>query len=179
MEIEVNNQQQSLPIDAPQLIAAVRGVLAEAGVVQGEISIAVVNDEAMQRLNAQYLDHDWPTDVLSFVIEAEGDRLEGQLIVSAETATRTAPQYDWSAADELLLYVIHGALHLVGYDDHSDEDCQRMREAEQRHLAQVERTSSSVRASFPPPCHGGARGGFESRTDEDVRSTYHAGGELP
>ncbi len=137
MEIEVNNQQQLLPIDAPLMIAAVRGVLAEAGVTQGEISIAVVDDEAMQRLNAKYLDHDWPTDVLSFVIEAEGDSLEGQLIVNAETAARAAPQYDLAAADELLLYVIHGALHLVGYDDHNDEDRQRMREAEERHLANV------------------------------------------
>lgn len=179
MQIEVNNQQQTLPIDAPLLIAAVRGVLAEAGVAQGEISIAVVDDETMRGLNVKYLDHDWPTDVLSFVIEADGDSLEGQLIVSAETAARVAPQYDWSAADEMLLYVIHGALHLVGYDDHSDEDRRRMRAAEQRHLAEVGRTSSSVRDSKPPLTPPWQGGGNDSRTDEDVRSTHRAGGELP
>ena len=54
--------------------------------------------------------------MLSFVLE-QGDGLEGEVVVGAETALRAAPQFGWSPHDELLLYVIHGTLHLVGHDD--------------------------------------------------------------
>ena len=55
--------------------------------------------------------------MLSFVLESSNGCLEGEVIVSADRAAAVAPKYGWSAADELLLYVIHGTLHLVGYDD--------------------------------------------------------------
>jgi probable rRNA maturation factor len=60
--------------------------------------------------------------------------LEGQIVVSAETAHRVAFQYGWSSDEELLLYVIHGALHLVGYDDTTEEARRRMRSCERFYL---------------------------------------------
>lgn len=134
IEIDVNNQQSALPVDQTRLCEAVQNVLGEAGIRRGEVSIAVVDDREMQQLNARYLDHDWPTDVLSFVHDADQGWLEGEIIVSADTALRQAARFGWSAADELLLYVIHGALHLIGHDDHRDEDRAAMRAAERRHL---------------------------------------------
>ena len=94
----------------------------------------VVDDPSMHALNRRYLEHDYPTDVLSFVLDQDEDRLEGQLVVSADTAAASAEQYGWSAADELLLYVIHGSLHLVGCDDRQMEQRREMRELEQRYL---------------------------------------------
>jgi probable rRNA maturation factor len=136
IEIEVNNRQQAIdPLDAARLVEATRRILAEAGYKRGEVSLAVVGDAEMQSLNDRWLAHDWPTDVLSFVIDDDGVSLEGEIIVSAETASREAQAFGWNAADELLLYVIHGALHLVGYDDHDDEDRAAMRAAERHHLA--------------------------------------------
>ncbi len=55
--------------------------------------------------------------MLSFVLEQGEGFLDGEVVVSAETAQRAAPRFGWSAAEELLLYVIHGTLHLAGYDD--------------------------------------------------------------
>ena len=100
------------------------------------ISLAVVDDETIHELNRRHLDHDWPTDVLSFVLEDDGDHLEGEVIISADTAAAAADELGCSAADEQLLYVIHGMLHLVGYDDKSDADAQEMRAAEARYLQQ-------------------------------------------
>ncbi|MCA9267576.1 MAG: rRNA maturation RNase YbeY [Planctomycetales bacterium] len=134
IEIAVNNRQRRLPVNASSLADAARRVLAEAGADPAQISIAVVDDPEMQRLNARYLDHDWPTDVLSFVLDDE-DALEGEVIVSVDTAARVAPQFGWGCADELLLYVVHGSLHLVGYDDQTDDALAEMRAAEARHLA--------------------------------------------
>ena len=110
-------------------------VLADRDIVSGEISLAIINDDQMQLLNARYLDHDWPTDVLSFVHESDEQHLDGEIIVSADTARRESRRYGWQPADELLLYVVHGALHLIGYDDHNPDDLADMRAAERRHLA--------------------------------------------
>jgi probable rRNA maturation factor len=106
-----------LPVDDHRLRQAVQAALADESVRRATVSVAVVDDATIQRLNRQYLGHDEATDVLSFVLERSEDSLEGEVVVSADTARSAAPQFGWSAADELLLYVIHGVLHLVGYND--------------------------------------------------------------
>jgi probable rRNA maturation factor len=67
-------------------------------------------------------------------LEAQEDHLEGEIVVSRQTADRVAAEQAWSADDELLLYVIHGMLHLVGFDDHSEADIAAMRDQEKHYL---------------------------------------------
>jgi len=136
IQIELTNQQDQHPVDAERLVAAVRGVLQGEGLKRAEISIAVVDDTTIHQLNVQYLNHDYPTDVLSFVLQREEDYVDGELIVSADTAAAESIRYGWKAADELLLYVIHGALHLTGYQDGSEEEVAVMRSREDHYLAQ-------------------------------------------
>ena len=93
-------------------------------------SISVVDDPTIHRLNREHLDHDWPTDVISFVFENEGGKVDGEIIASIDTAARLAQQAGWPTADELLLYIIHGLLHLAGLDDINEEDRAVMRVAE-------------------------------------------------
>jgi probable rRNA maturation factor len=114
--IEIANQQSHVPLDRRMVRRAVRSVLRDAGVRKARISVAAVDDTMMARLNRQYLGHRGPADVLSFVL-GQSDGLEGEVIVGAETALRAAPDYGWPPHHELLLYVIHGTLHLVGHDD--------------------------------------------------------------
>jgi probable rRNA maturation factor len=133
--IEVSNQQQAIAFDEGRLKLAAEAVLRDAGIVDGSLSIALVDDRTIHDLNQKYLAHDYPTDVLSFALVQDGDRLEGEVVASAETAARAAVQFGWTAQDELLLYVIHGTLHLVGYDDASDELRAKMRAAQRRYLA--------------------------------------------
>jgi probable rRNA maturation factor len=135
--IEIAADIAGRAIDEARLKSAVQHVLSLAGVRAGEISVAVVTDPEMHALNRQYLDHDYPTDVLSFVLEFDEERasLEGQIIASLDYAAKEAERFGWSAEDELLLYVIHGALHLVGHDDHTPAGRAAMRQAEAEHLA--------------------------------------------
>lgn len=133
--IEICNRQTALDFDADRLRRAAEAVMRDADVVDAALSIAVVDDPAMHQLNRQYLNHDYPTDVLSFTLERQGGHLEGEVIVSSETALRAAAHYGWSAEAELLLYVIHGTLHLVGYDDGDAASRGEMRAAERRYLA--------------------------------------------
>jgi probable rRNA maturation factor len=114
--IAIANEQDCLPVDRRLVRRAVRSVLRHAGVRKASISVAVVDDATIAQLNWRYLRHRGPADVLSFALD-QSDGLEGEIVVGAQTAVRTAPQYAWPAGDELLLYVIHGMLHLVGHDD--------------------------------------------------------------
>ena len=134
MDVSISNQQTQLPIEAARLEQAARGILDEAGYAAGRLSIAVVDDATIHALNRRHLAHDYPTDVLSFPLDAEGDRLEGEVVVSAETALANAAEYGWPAENELLLYVIHGTLHLTGYGDKTDDEARAMRDAEARWL---------------------------------------------
>lgn len=137
VSIEITNEQDALRFDENRLKRGAAAVLRDAGIADGSLSIAVVDDRAIHALNSKFLAHDCPTDVLSFVLDQNGGRLEGEVVASAETAIRAALEFGWSAEDELLLYVVHGTLHLVGYDDTSDELRAAMRAAERRYLADL------------------------------------------
>lgn len=130
-------------------MSAVANVLQEAGIEQAEVSLAVVDDTTIHELNRRHLQHDYATDVLSFVYERAADTLEGEIVVSADTAAAAAPRCGWSFADELLLYVIHGALHLAGHDDQSPAACAAMRRAEAGHLARFGLTPHEPAGSGP------------------------------
>lgn len=113
---------------------------------QGQLSVIFVTDRVIRDLNRQFLHEDHPTDVLAFDMrEAFPVRdkrvllalVDGEIAVSVPTAIRQAKIFGTSPQDELLLYVIHGILHLMGYDDHAAADIKRMRTREQYWLARV------------------------------------------
>ncbi|HYW81547.1 MAG TPA: rRNA maturation RNase YbeY [Thermoguttaceae bacterium] len=135
--IEVNDEQSQLPEDG-RLVEAVRSILEEAAINRARISVAIVDDPTIQQVHRDYLQIDEPTDVMSFVLEQTDDLLEGEVIASADTAIASAPQFGLSAGDELLLYVIHGTLHLVGFDDLTPEKQAEMRRQERAHLARFD-----------------------------------------
>jgi len=137
IRVRVANQQTAVRVNRRRLCRAVRAVLREEGVDEAEISLAVVDDAAIRQLNGRYLAHDAPTDVLSFLLERSCDGLEGEIVVSGQTARRAARQYGWTAARELLLYVVHGALHLAGWRDRTRKEATAMRRRERECLARL------------------------------------------
>ena len=136
IEIEFADQQQTLSVDKRRLEQAARLILHDHGPETVHLSVAVVDDATIHELNRQFLQHDYPTDVLSFLLENEAERMEGEVIVSADTARAQAERLGVRADDELLLYLIHGVLHLVGFDDRSPRRRERMRRAERQYMEQ-------------------------------------------
>jgi len=135
IRVELYDSQDRLRYDAARLRDAVAAVLSSEGVSRADVSIALIDDRRIEDLNRRYLDHDGPTDVISFPLsEPEEPELLGQLAISTETAAREADRLGVDPRDELLLYAVHGTLHLLGYDDQSDADRARMRRLERRHL---------------------------------------------
>lgn len=135
--VSLANEQSVHPVDAERLQAAVRAVLEDSQYTSAAISVAVVDDATIHELNRRFLGHDWPTDVLSFVLDQRDGHLEGEVVISAETAAAAAAEAGWSPADEQLLYVIHGSLHLIGWDDRSPEEAAQMRAAEKEYLQKM------------------------------------------
>lgn len=146
--IEIADSQDCLPIDAEVLEDIIRTVLVEEEVAGAEISVAIVDNPTIHELNRQYLEHDYETDVLSFLLECDpeptpdeevprgrGKRIEGEIIVSAEMAKQSAADFSWSPWEEFVLYVVHGLLHLAGYDDLSDSEREIMQSREQQMLS--------------------------------------------
>ncbi|MCI0492153.1 MAG: rRNA maturation RNase YbeY, partial [Planctomycetes bacterium] len=128
------NQQTKHAVEEAPLIAAARLVLRDSRFTSAEISLAVVDDKTIHDLNKRYLEHDYPTDVLSFVFDEQAEHLEGEVIVSADTAAAQAAEIGWPQAAEQLLYVVHGMLHLIGYRDETPAETSEMRAAERRCL---------------------------------------------
>jgi probable rRNA maturation factor len=156
--VDVANETDTV-IDAARLAAAVQTALADARCEAATVSVAIVDDATIHRLNRQFLEHDYPTDVLSFPL-AEPPHLKGEIVTSVDTARREADSAGWRAEDELLLYVVHGALHLVGHDDYEPSEAAAMRAAERAVLA---RLGVAIPATDPrwQPDDGASPGGRE------------------
>lgn len=151
IEIELNSTQCGQRIDEGRLVEAVRSLLSDHSIVAGSISLAVVDDKTIHDLNRRYLEHDYPTDVLSFLLHREGDHIDAEIIVSADTAAAHAKEIGWPFANEILLYVIHGALHLVGFLDDSPANKKAMQAEQCRQMSRWGIEMTETDESFEPP----------------------------
>jgi probable rRNA maturation factor len=137
-KISIASPQESVAIDRGRMREVARAVLEGEGVQDYEISLAFVDNATIHRLNKQYLDHDEPTDVLSFPLsDARARKLAGELVLGVEVAREQAERRGHDVQAELALYVIHGLLHLCGHDDTSDETAAEMRARERHYLGQL------------------------------------------
>ena len=114
-----------------------RDVLKQEGVAEGAVTIVFTNDAGIRDLNARFRDMDRATDVLAFPLRDEDGYL-GDVIVSLERARAQAPRFQNDPEAELARLIVHGVLHLLGYDHHRPQDGRRMKAAERRALALFE-----------------------------------------
>lgn len=100
----------------------------------GDISIIFCSDPYILDINQKYLQHDYYTDIITFDY-CEGDRLSGDLFISVDSVRENSVEYGTEFKDELNRVIIHGLLHLIGYDDHTEEDIKMMRSKENYYLS--------------------------------------------
>ena len=190
-EIDISNRQSALAFDENRVQAAVVRALAIEQVASAVLSISIVDNSAIHKINRDHLQHDYPTDVISFQLDfvsagdlqcddevenddedlldedlldeddseddaeidddsvdvtdgelltegrAAGAAIEGEIIASAEMAVSMATDGEWSAEAELILYIVHGLLHICGYDDLTPEEKCIMRARERAILSEL------------------------------------------
>ena len=100
----------------------------------GNISIIFCSDNYVLDINQKYLQHDYFTDIITFDY-CEGDRLSGDLFISVDSVRENSVEFGTEFKDELDRVIIHGLLHLVGYDDHTEKDIKLMRSKENYYLS--------------------------------------------
>ena len=129
MEIRISNRQKKFKIH-PQAIEflCVQLLAGESQNDESELDLSIVDDEEIEKLNVEYLHHQGPTDVISFsqrenICEYDDQQTEqlGDVVVSADRALDQSKSFNTNFNDEFGLYIIHGILHLLGYDDIEDE----------------------------------------------------------
>jgi probable rRNA maturation factor len=125
------SDRQSVTIDPQPLLALAERTLAGEGIHEAELSVSLVTTEEMAELHQRYMGEAGPTDVLSFPLDEEGTggetRLLGDVVICPEVAASQNDDLD----AELRLLLVHGILHLLGYNHETDEDRARMWERQE------------------------------------------------
>lgn len=145
--IDVADQFTGLAVDAPLLVKVIERTLHRFGCPRAAIDVALVDDARIQELNESYLQHEGPTDCITFnLADSDSEDIEGQIVISCETAQREAVARGHEAVSEVLLYAVHGTLHLLGWDDNEPEEADRMHQVEDKVLSEC-----GVGSVYHPP----------------------------
>ena len=127
------SNRQTIPIDHDALIELARQTLIAEGRHRVELSVSFVNEAEMTDLHVRYMDEAGPTDVLSFPlddVDERGVRLLGDVVIAPSVAARNNPG---DPAAEVRLLVVHGILHVLGYDHEEDEERAEMWARQERY----------------------------------------------
>ena len=100
----------------------------------GDLSIIFCSDPYILDINLKYLQHDYFTDIITFDY-CEGEKISGDLFISIDSVRENAVFYETEFEDELNRVMVHGVLHLIGYDDHTKAEQKTMREKENYYLS--------------------------------------------
>lgn len=118
----------------------IKKILSDHSLRVGDINYLFTNDKEVLKINQEFLGHDYYTDIITFdtsdygLDPAEEDKVSSDIVISVDTVRENAKTYGATFEDELHRVIIHGILHLIGYDDHTDEDRAQMREQEDKAL---------------------------------------------
>lgn len=128
----IENRQKKVKLDLRRIRRSLREIKKTLGCLQQEISLLFVDDEGIREINRQYLNRDYPTNVISFALQ-EGafghlnSLLLGDIVVSVERALQDAHAGDVSFDDAMDYFLIHGLLHLLGYDHEGPDECRALK----------------------------------------------------
>ncbi len=133
--VQIAHEHPTLRVDERRLREILQALFDEERATPAEVTLVLADHATVHALNAEYLGHDYVTDVLSFLLsDGTTAGIEGEVYVDLDTALERHAEFDASFENEVFRYCIHGVLHLLGYDDATAAERERMRVLETRYL---------------------------------------------
>jgi probable rRNA maturation factor len=142
MRILIQNRQKRIFLNSRKVRRATQRILTELGLLDAELSLLLVDDARIQDLNRRYLNRDKPTNVLAFPMR-EGEfstlhpHLLGDLVISVETAKRQSNRFGLDEMEMVILLMVHGVLHLIGYEHEGTKKGAREMTLKQKELFDI------------------------------------------
>jgi probable rRNA maturation factor len=136
--ITIKNLQKKIPVQVRKIRKTVSEVISAEGLAKkGEVNVSFITDGRIKRLNSRFHGRETATDVLAFDLSRSQEELVADIYISADRALKNSRIFSSYPERELLLYVIHGLLHLAGYGDHKAGDIKAMRSKEDFYLSKI------------------------------------------
>ena len=135
--VQIAKNFKDIDVNLPKLKKLVKAVCTRFKLSKATVSIAIVDDAEIRKLNKQFLNRNCPTDCLSFNLSDDDTRKSFELVVNAEKAVKEANLRGHSSEAELALYITHGLLHNLGFDDSTQGQAKKMHDAEDEILQQL------------------------------------------
>ena len=108
------------------------------------MEINIITAEEIHKINNQYLQHNYSTDIITFNYSGENNTLDGEIFISLDDAFSNSLKYKVNLDNELLRLVIHGFLHMIGYDDKAKEDKKTMKKIENKLVKKLENKIKNI-----------------------------------
>lgn len=135
MALSIHYQERKFRLrNSRKVVDWLRDVLSNEGFEAGNISFIFTDDEYLREINNSFLEHDYYTDVITFDYTEKGGALEAEIYISTDTVKSNAKEYGVPFYREIYRVMVHGILHLTGYDDISDDEKKVMRLREDFYL---------------------------------------------
>ena len=132
----IYDMEETAEIDDDWLNSTCKNILNDKDQYTATISIILTNDKKLLQLQNQYFQKDLLTDVITFNLEEDGDPIDGEIYISLNRVTENAREFKQDTDRELKRVIIHGCLHLLGYDDQTPEGKKTMNRMEDHYLSQ-------------------------------------------
>ena len=146
MDKELNlTGNESGVVSSEAVISAISSVLDGEDKDYNTVSVLLVSDDEIKEVNKKYLGHDRTTDVVTFPLHEKSEPIEGEIYVSLQTTERNSKTYNNSHSNEIIRVVIHGILHLAGYEDSTSESREEMKKKEDFYLNLIEESLMTKR----------------------------------
>ena len=132
----IYDMEETADLDDDWLNSTCKNILNDKDQNTAYISIILTNDKKLLQLKNQYFQQDVLTDVITFNLEEEGDPIDGEIYISLNQVSENAREFKQDTGRELNRVIIHGCLHLLGYDDQTPEGKKTMTRMEDHYLSQ-------------------------------------------
>lgn len=136
--------EKGIKVDIKKLRNVIKIICADLGITINSLEFNFITSESMVEVNKKYLQHNYETDIITFDYSLEKNNLDGEIFISVQNAAENSKKYKVTVDNEMLRLLIHGILHLIGYDDKTISKRRRMKQEEDKLVKKYHKYSKGL-----------------------------------